>query len=82
MKVHVSNSYTLRSYGLTRAKFQEMMTKCNGRPLDSIDWDGIALRYRGGEGLTDLGRSLNIAASTVHGRLKKLGVIFNHKAIA
>lgn len=45
----------------------------------SIDWESIAARYRSGIGLSDLSRSCGVPATTVHGRLKKMGVQFTHK---
>jgi hypothetical protein len=44
--------------------------------LNSIDWPTVARRYVAGEGLTQLGRSLGVPSSSVHGRLKRLGVSF------
>lgn len=46
---------------------------------DAIDWPSIAERYRQGEGLTALSRSIGVPASSIHGKLRTLGVQFNQR---
>lgn len=45
-----------------------------------IDWTDVIKQYNAGVSFAELGRLTGIPASTVHGRLKKLGVEFNRKA--
>jgi replication-associated recombination protein RarA len=51
----------------------------HGRDLDSIDWSQVANRYRSGIGLTDLSKDLGVPATSIHGRLRKIGVVFNQR---
>jgi hypothetical protein len=45
----------------------------------AVDWPAVARRYNSGTGLTDLSRSLGVPTTTIHGRLKKLGVVFGQR---
>jgi hypothetical protein len=45
-----------------------------------VDWGQVAERYRRGEGFRALSRSIGVPETTIHGRLKRLGVQFNRRA--
>lgn len=64
---------------IVRPVAETIRIKPDSRPADEIDWYEIAARYDGGVGLNYLSRELGIPATTIHGRLKKLGVVFGQR---
>lgn len=72
-----------------KSKVVKALPKASPKPVEptqvasgEIDWTDVVAKYKAGVSFAELGRLTGIPASTVHGRLKKMGVEFNRKAKA